>query len=74
MQNVSCNRAWITGVRTGGMRECRGQPVWGELDGTPWRGPKIRASTPQFESCDWWTRRRRAWEGGAQTLPTMSHT
>ena len=25
----------VTGVRTRGMRECRGQPVWGELDGKP---------------------------------------
>ena len=50
----------VTGVRTGGMRQCRGQPVLGKLDGNPGRRPKNRASAPQSESCDWWTRRRRA--------------
>ena len=35
----------VTGVRTGGIRKCRGQPVKGELDGNPGRRPKDRATT-----------------------------
>ena len=36
-------QAWGTSQRTGGMLECRVQPVWGELGGNPGRRPKNRA-------------------------------
>ena len=42
---------WGTGVRTGGMRECWVQPVWGELDGNldadPRTLPVLLAQKPE---------------------------